>query len=159
EWVLTTFGKHSAKVIPIKGSKAGRAFESGESIIENKVQGHFHGVDEETKKVTESMVCVPLRAGDRTLGAMQILNKRSGDYTKRDQVILEHLASQAAVAINNAELFERLLAHSGLYTRLKTASELAELMRELQQPAHAEKLTILFADMRGFTQLCQSLRS
>src|SRR5262249_49066429 len=91
--------------------------------------------------------------------AMQILNKRSGDYTKRDQVILEHLASQAAVAINNAELFERLLAHSGLYTRLKTASELAELMRELQQPAHAEKLTILFADMLGFTQLCQSLRS
>jgi adenylate cyclase len=159
EWVLTTFGKHSAKTIPIKGSKAGRVFEIGDSIIENKVHGHFEGVDQETKKVTESMVCVPLRVGDNALGVMQILNKRSGDYTNRDRVILEHLASQAAVALKNAELFESLLAHSGLYTRLKTGSNLLELMRELQQPAHLESLTVLFADMRGFTQLCQSLAS
>jgi class 3 adenylate cyclase len=82
---------------------------------------------------------------------------RSGDYTKRDCRILETLASQAAVAINNAQLIERLLAHSGFYTRLKNVSELGGLMRELHQPAHQEQLTILFADMRGFTQLCQSL--
>jgi adenylate cyclase len=157
DWVLTTFGKHSAKAIPIEGSKAGEVFEIGDSIIENKVQGHFEGVDQETKKVTESMVCVQLRVGDKALGAIQILNKPSGEYTDRDRVILEHLASQAAVAINNADLFESLLAHSGLYTRVKTRAELPELMRELRLPAHRENLTVLFADMRGFTQLCQTL--
>jgi adenylate cyclase len=159
EWVLTTFGKHSAKEIPIEGSKAGQVFVSGKSIIENKVQGHFDGVDQETKTVTESMVCARLRVGEKALGVIQILNKPGGDYTERDRVILEHLASQAAVAINNADLIESLLAHSGLYTRVKSKAELPELMRELRQAAHRENLTVLFADMRGFTQLCQTLAS
>jgi class 3 adenylate cyclase/putative methionine-R-sulfoxide reductase with GAF domain len=159
ETVLTTFGKHSAKVIPILGSKAGQVFTTGKSIIERKLEEHFEGVDQETKRVTESMVCVPLRAGDRSLGVMQILNKRGGDYTERDRLILEHLASQAAVAIKNAELFESLLAHSGLYMRTKTSADLINLMNELHRPAHQERLTVLFADMRGFTQLCQSLAS
>jgi class 3 adenylate cyclase/putative methionine-R-sulfoxide reductase with GAF domain len=159
EWVLTTFGKHSAKEIPIKDSKAGAVFETGKSIIENKVRGHFKGVDAETKKITESMVCVPLRVGDNSLGAMQILNKRGGDYTERDRLVLEHFASQAAVAIKNAQLFESLLAHSGIYTKLNATSELTGLMQELHRPASREKLTVLFADMRGYTQLCQSLPS
>ena len=125
DWVLTTFGKHSAKAIPIEGSKAGEVFEIGDSIIENKVQGHFEGVDQETKKITESMVCVQLRVGDKAPGAIQILNKPGGEYTDRDRVILEHLASQAAVAINNADLFESLLAHSGLYTRCENQGRAA----------------------------------
>jgi class 3 adenylate cyclase len=156
EWVLTTFGKHAAKSIPVKGSQVGRVFESGKPVIENKVVDHFEGVDRETKKTTESMVCVPLRVCDTALGAMQILNKRSGDYTERDCAILEHLASQAAVAIQNAKLFESLLAHSGLYTGSNSRFEAMDLMRELQRPAHLEKLTVLFADMRGFTQMSES---
>ncbi|MBI5505745.1 MAG: TIR domain-containing protein [Deltaproteobacteria bacterium] len=159
EWVLTTFGKHSLKSIPVEGSKAGTAYSTGRSILENKVRGHFEAVDHETKKVTESMVCVPLRAGEEAIGAMQILNKRSGEYTEHDRILLEHFASQAAIAIKNAQLFESLLAHSGLYIRLDPAMRPAELMRELHRPAHTEELTVLFADMRGFTQLCNSMRS
>lgn len=159
EWVLTTFGKHSAKEIPLDASKAGEVFETGKSIIENKLRGHFKGVDSETKKVTESMVCVPLRVGDNALGVMQILNKRGGDYSERDLLVLEHFASQAAVAIKNAQLFESLLAHSGIYTRLNASSEFKGLMQELHRPAYREKMTVLFADMRGYTQLCQSLAS
>jgi class 3 adenylate cyclase len=159
EWVLTTFGRHSAKAIPIEGSKAGQVYETGISIVENKVEDHFKGVDAETKKVTTSMVCVPLSAGAQRIGAMQILNKRSGAYTNHERVLLEHFAAQAAIAIRNARMFESLLAHSGLYTRLGSPAKLTDMVRELHVPAHSERLTILFADMRGFTQLCQTLIS
>lgn len=159
DWILATFGKHAAKVIPIEGSKAGGVFTSGKSLVENKVEGHFTGVDEETKKITESMVCVPLGTGEGAMGVMQILNKRSGDYDRHDCVLLEHFASQAAVAIKNAQLFQSVLAHSGFYMRSQNTANLFEVMRELAQPAHLEKLTVLFADMRGFTQLCQSVSS
>lgn len=159
DWVAATFGKHSVKAIPVDGSKAGKVFTTGESIVENKVKGHFTGVDKETKKVTESMVCVPLGIGKDAMGAMQILNKRSGDYDRHDCVLLEHFASQAAVAIKNAQLFQSVLAHSGFYMRAQSTANLFEVRRELARPAHLEKLTVLFADMRGFTQLCQSLNS
>src|SRR5262249_32680508 len=115
------------------------------------------GVDEETKKVTESMVCVPLTVGGDRLGGMQILNKSSGSYDDHDRILLEHFASQAAVAIKNAQLFESVLAHSGFYMRVEDPRKLFEVMRELARPARDDVATIFFADMRGFTQLCQSL--
>ena len=61
-----------------------------------------------------SRVCVPIIKHE-TIGVMQILNKRSGNYTARDRVLLEQFANQGAVAIRDARLFKDLLAHRGLY--------------------------------------------
>ena len=74
------------------------------------------------------------------------------DYDSRDSVIVEQLGRQAAIAIDNAQLIARLLAHMGLYSR----KDAADLVERINQPAQWERLTLLFADMRGFTQLCQS---
>ncbi|MEM1368776.1 MAG: TIR domain-containing protein [Cyanobacteria bacterium P01_H01_bin.15] len=157
DWVLSTFGVHSDNQVPIDGSKAGSVYQSGVSLVENVVTDHFSGVDNETQSVTKSMVCVPLRVGSERLGVMQVLNKRTGDYSERDRVLLEYFADQASVAIRNAQLLESLLAHSGLYGAPPTTDELFARMREVDQDARTETLSVLFADMRGFTQLCQSL--
>jgi len=157
EWVLSNFGKHSEKPIPIDASKAGHVFTTGESLVENRVKDHFSGVDDETNKKTKCLVCSPLKVGDESLGAIQVLNKKSGEYTLRDQVILEYFADQASIAIRNAKLLESLLAHSGLYNSNTTTNALYSRMRELNEDAKTETLSVLFADMRGFTQLCQSL--
>ncbi|MDX2506406.1 MAG: TIR domain-containing protein [Gammaproteobacteria bacterium] len=157
EWVLSNFGIHSKKQIPIEGSNAGAVYLSGKSLVENVTKEHYSGVDDTTNTVTKSMVCVPLRVGDETLGVMQVLNKKEGIYTQRDRVILEHLADQASVAIRNAKLLSSLLAHSGLYGSTLRTGELFDRVNLLNQPAKTETLTVLFADMRGFTQLFQAL--
>jgi GAF domain-containing protein len=41
-----------------------------------------------------SMVCVPLTIKHETIGVMQILNKRSGNDTARDRMLLEQFANQ-----------------------------------------------------------------
>jgi adenylate cyclase len=103
------------------------------------------------------MVCVPMNVGDKTVGVIQILNKRLGNYTERDGKLLEHFAAQSAIAICNARLFEDLLAHMGFYTSRDETKSPRELLDEIKSPARPEELSILFADMRGFTQLCQSV--
>jgi class 3 adenylate cyclase len=101
------------------------------------------------------MICVPLVSVSRrtrqtrALGVVQILNKRSGNYSMRDRVLLERFADQVAVAIENAILVRDLFANMGLYT----TAELDPL-EVVARPAWNETVTVLFADMRGFTQLC-----
>jgi adenylate cyclase len=159
--LMREFGEFSEKRIPLQ-SKAGIVFSTGKSIIVDSLANdpeHYKGVDEQTSKKTESMVCVPLAVADQTIGevrrigAIQLLNKRTGDFTERDRVLLESFADQAAVAIRNAGVFRDLLAHMGLYS----SRGAQELVDQLNAPAHSETLTLLFADMRGFTQLCQVL--
>jgi adenylate cyclase len=162
--VLRAWGEASASRVPIRGSKAGSVFSTGKTIIQDSLKSdatHFKGVDRFTNRVTESMICVPLAIADpattgpKRIGVIQILNKASGRYTARDRVLLQHLANYAAVAIRNARLFNELVAHMGL----SSFEDPVHAASELSQPSHMERLTILSADMRGFTQVCNALDS
>jgi adenylate cyclase len=164
EQLLRQWGKTSEQSVPVIGSNAGQVFTSGNSIIVDAVAedpNHFKGVDRESRRLTARMVCVPLivtswRTEQRkTIGVIQILNKRSGNYTARDKVLLERFADQAAVALDNAQLVSDLFAHMGLYGR-DGAADPVRAYREIRStPAWHETLSLMFADMRGFTQFCQ----
>ena len=41
----------------------------------------------------------------RTIGVIQVLNKKRGDFTETDSIILAALATQAAISIDNSRLF------------------------------------------------------
>jgi adenylate cyclase len=158
--LLDRWGARRTQGIPVDGSKAGQVFSSGHSLRVNLLAGddqHFKGVDEDTRRPTESMICVPLSVGSQRLGVMQLLNKRQGDYSDRDVTLLEHFANQAAVALRNATLLDDLLAHMGWYGTPETGSDPMQLLAMLRRPAHSEELTVMFADMRGYNRLCQVL--
>ncbi|MBN2554905.1 MAG: GAF domain-containing protein [Anaerolineales bacterium] len=55
-----------------------------------------------------SLIGVPLRIRDEVAGVLEAVNKRSGNFNELDQQTLENIASQAAVAIHNARILERL---------------------------------------------------
>lgn len=158
--LLRDWGRNGPRSVPLFGSKAGEVFTSMTSMVVEAVgadPNHFRGVDQATREATQSMICVPLVATDRTtgdaraVGVVQILNKRSGDYSARDRLLLERFADQAAIAIENARLVRDLFASKGLYT----ADDEADPREMLARPAWNETLSVLAADMRGFTQLCQ----
>jgi class 3 adenylate cyclase len=154
--VLTRWGENSKEGIPLDRSKAGEVFTTGRAIIVDATRDdpkHFKDVDQETASSTKSLVCVPMKVGGKCIGVVQIRNKRSGRYSRRDLLLLEHFAPQAGIAIRNARLLADLLAHMGLYASQAKTEGLTELMAELDRPAHSEMLTVLFADLRGSTQL------
>lgn len=57
---------------------------------------------------TVALLCVPVMTRERLVGAMEVLNKTDGTkFTNRDVSFLSAIASQAAIAIDNAQLHER----------------------------------------------------
>lgn len=97
--------------VPLEGSLAGEIFRSGEMLIVNDVardQRHFGVVGAKTGFQTKSLLGVPMRRGRETTGVLEALNKRSGDFTPADAVVLAVMGSQAAVAIHNAQLLHDL---------------------------------------------------
>ncbi len=87
--------------------------------------------DRRTGYRTRSIVAVPLRGRDeRILGVVQCLNKRGGGrFDEEDVGLLETLAAQAAVAIENARLFGSLVRQNVELQRTKL--QLERKVREL----------------------------
>jgi diguanylate cyclase (GGDEF)-like protein len=56
---------------------------------------------------TKSMIVVPLITGNELIGAITLTSNKNYIYTKKHLTLTSILASQAAVAISNAKLFDR----------------------------------------------------
>ncbi len=66
-------------------------------------------VDAMTGYVTRSVACVPLQVKGRIIGVLEVLNKQQPEgFNQQDLEWLSTIASQAAIAIENARLYEGL---------------------------------------------------
>ncbi len=54
-----------------------------------------------------SIISLPLKIGQRVLGVMNVALKRAHEFTKEEIRLLEFLGDQAAIAIQNARLYEQ----------------------------------------------------
>lgn len=90
---------------------AGRVLDSGQPALVADTQrepNHYRGVDRKTGVETKSLLCVPLKAGDRTIGVVEAVNKlRAPAFDDDDLQILTLFANLAAAALRNARVFGR----------------------------------------------------
>ncbi len=81
----------------------GSVGKTGESVIvadTAKDERFSRSVDEETGYVTKSLICVPLKNEYETIGCVELINTRSGEtYKKEDLALCEQMAELAAIAI------------------------------------------------------------
>jgi signal transduction histidine kinase/putative methionine-R-sulfoxide reductase with GAF domain len=95
-------------------------------------------VDQKSGYRTGSILCVPMLSGVGGLcGVLQVLNKQDGSFTAADEDLLSALASQAAIAIENATLYHSLVAQNSALT--ETRRELEQRTRELNALYEVEK--------------------
>jgi len=80
---------------------------------------------------TRSILCVPLIARGQIIGVMQALNKIGGGFREGDRYLLEALASTAAIAIENAQLYDE--AQRELRERVRAEQALKEERENLAQ--------------------------
>ena len=90
---------------------------------------------------TSSILAAPLKNHvGRTIGVIQILNKKGADeFTTEDEAILSALSTQAAVAIDNSRLFLSLIQKNKQL--LDTKGELERRLRDLSLLFELERAT------------------
>lgn len=97
--------------VPINNSLAGTIFTTREPLIRNTIEDDSRHNAEASKHVgfqTKSLLGVPLRIRDKTIGVLEALNKKVGAFSDTDKNLLIVVASHAAVAIHNAQLVKAL---------------------------------------------------
>ena len=97
--------------IPAGRGIAGSVVERGNGEIvadPSRDERFFAGIDESTGVQTRNIIAAPLRSKDKTVGVVEVINKRDGDFSDRDLELATALANQAAIAIENARLYSSL---------------------------------------------------
>ena len=89
-------------------SIVGTSVSKKESIIIKDAQNdprRAHSADEKTGFVTRSLMTVPLVLEDKSIGAIQAVNKRDRKLFNQDDLdLFRSIADSAALAVNNAQL-------------------------------------------------------
>ncbi len=96
--------------IPVDQSVAGWIVTHREAIIIRDAQTdsrHYGKISRAVSVSTKSLLGVPMIHKDKVIGALEAINKKTGEFDADDQELLMILGAQAAVAIENARLFQQ----------------------------------------------------
>ena len=95
-------------------------------------------VDKDTGFVTKSILCAPLIIQGRCIGALELINKKTGSglFDSNDQYLLMALVSAAALAIRNARMATALVEQERIRKELELAREIQ--MRLLPNAENAD---------------------
>jgi len=110
--------------VPLEGSIAGWIILNRRPVRiadVHKDPRYFGVIERTTQFATRSLLGAPLITKDKVVGVLEALNKSSGEFTDTDEDLLSVLGAQAAVAIENAHLFQQ-------------SDLIAEFVHELRTP-------------------------
>ena len=85
---------------------AGKVWERGEAITVKDYRNWENRAAAYEPWDFGAMVGVPIRWGDESLGVLSVLSNETGIFAKKDGELLTLLATQAAIALQNAHLFD-----------------------------------------------------
>lgn len=97
--------------VPVEDSLAGAVLQEEQAINVPNARSdrrHYPHFDQQFQFETRTLLGVPLYIRSSTVGVLEVLNRRDGPFTDEDVQHLTILASQAAVAIENAGLIRSL---------------------------------------------------
>ena len=113
EFYIFSKGEDELKKIKIDLSKGivGWVYKNNRPLIVNDVNKSkifYKGVDKITGFKTNSILAFPLRLKKRKYGVIEVINKKDGEFKKRDLKICELISPFVAITLENATLFEKI---------------------------------------------------
>ena len=138
----TTVAQHTTAIrLPLGSGIAGSVARSGQTVnIAAAYQDERFNPENDRRSGyrTHSILCMPLvNYTERVVGVIQALNKRGGPFTAYDEQVLGALCSQAAVAIDNAQLIASDRARQRMEHELELAAGIQSSLLPADAPQHA----------------------
>ncbi len=127
----------------------GRVVESQQALVVGDVSADPHYI--EVVPGMASTLAVPLIYKKKAVGALNILSRTRDQYSEQDAAILRQFAAAVAVALVNAQLFERQRADAAAFEMLaEIGKEVAAVLDLDQLLSNIAQLTRRVVDYRTF---------
>ena len=145
---ITNFVLNQGDAIISDDASLDRRFDSSQSIIQQAIQ---------------AAMCAPLKPRDKAIGVLYVDNLSRGHaYQKEDLEFLSSLANQAAIAIENANLYRNMQSEVIRRTKLErffpaAVSQKIDEGWDLNWIIETE-VTALFSDISGFTEMTAAMQ-
>ena len=143
--------------VPAHAGIAGWVVQNGEvlNVPDAYEDDRFNPeVDRKTGYVTRNVLCGPVRnfAGE-LIGVVQVINKERGEFEEKDETLFKAFCHQAAVAVENYNLYGRLMdSHRKMAAMLEVANSVNDTL-ELDSLIHVvvdKLIEILRCDRASF---------
>jgi signal transduction histidine kinase len=119
--------------LPLGQSLAGRVASSGESMVVQATPADKHFLEDMIEAFgleIASALCVPLRTKRGVIGVIQVLDSHIDHFSSTDARWVQALASAAATAIENAQLYARIRELTAEQERHRLARELHDTVSQ-----------------------------
>ena len=125
----------------------GWVIRHGEKVIANDVtleSRYISLIAEHT--ITHAELCVPIKLADQTLGALDIQSPHLDAFDESDIIVVETLANEIAVAIENARLYQAVQLELAERKQAEAALQLA--YAELEQRVEERTTALRWSEER-----------
>jgi adenylate cyclase len=141
--------------------------KTGEPVITINAQNDLGAFMSIVALEVRSLLCVPLRAKDKILGAIYVDSHVSErEFNEESLNLLQAFADQAAIALENARLYDEVVESKEQERRVRQLFQkyvpadvvrAALNMKEGGRLSSKQTATVLFSDIRNFTATAEKL--
>lgn len=160
--VVASHGRQSPNKVRLRLGEgiAGTVFQTGEAELitdaseDARFVNNVHNV--------QSLMCVPIKVEDKVLGLLNVSSRGDKQFTAQDLKLATAVAEQAGAWAENSQLQQqrlendRVQRHLQRYIAPQVMDSLLTLPADEQMQTLNTPVTALFADIRGFTGLCET---
>jgi formate hydrogenlyase transcriptional activator len=108
--------------VPVEGSPTGRALTSRQPVFITRREAEQFGSDIAKRIIAEGLMsacCLPLISHGRPLGTLVVASLREEIFPQKDAELLQHIANQIAIAVENALAFDQVVDRAKKLTQEK----------------------------------------
>lgn len=144
---IVNYVREHGEAIITSDARADNRFSQSQSILIQEIQAGM---------------CIPLKPRDTVIGVLYLDNLSCANiYSQEDLEFVTTMVNQGAISINNSQLYQKMQQEEVFRSKLERFFP-ENVRKKLKEEDHLEtvdaEVTVLFADITGYTQLSSTMQ-